>query len=61
MNLYQTSKTGEERNAVIKKEPANLARLVLVFKVMINTIYITCTFKICQRLSRDFALEFNLA
>ena len=56
MNFYQTSKTGEERNAVIKKKQANLARLALVFKVMINTIYITCTFKICQRLWRDFAL-----
>ena len=48
VNFYHISETGEKGNVVIKKEQANLAQLVLVFKVMINIIHITCIFKICM-------------
>ena len=43
---YHISETGKERNVVTKKEQTNLARLVLVFKVMVNSIYITGIFKV---------------
>ena len=45
--FYHVSEIGKERNVVTKKELTNLARLVLVFKVMVNTIYITGIFKVC--------------
>ena len=59
VNFYHISETGGKRNILIKKEQANLAQLALVFKVIINSIHITCIFKICLKLSRHFALEFK--
>ena len=47
VNFYHTSEIDEEKNVVIKKEQGNLAQLALLFKVIINIIHITCTFKIC--------------
>lgn len=47
VTFYHVSEIGKERNVVTKKEQTNLAGLVLVFKVMVNTIYITGIFKVC--------------
>ena len=48
VNFYHTSETGEKGIVAIKKEQANISQLVLVFKVTINIIHITCIFKICM-------------
>ena len=67
VNFYHTSEIGEERNVIVKKEQTHLAQMALVFKVMINTIHITCIFKNLSikftknKLSRDFSREFHLA
>ena len=37
----------EKKERIIKKEQANCALLVLVFKKIIHFIHITCVFKIC--------------
>ena len=61
VNFYHTSEIGEERNIIVKKEQTHLAQMALVFKVMINTIHITCIFKNLSikftknKLSRDFS------
>ena len=47
VNFYHASEIDEEKNVVIKKEQGNLAQLALLFKVIINIIHTTCTFKIC--------------
>ena len=46
VNLYYILENAEERNAGIKEEQANYARLAQ-FKVIINIIQFTCIFKIC--------------